>query len=229
MLFIFYISLFLKKINQPLENSLFWILLVLVAGSVVANFLKMYPFGPIRQQLFASPLVILCIIISSLWLGEQLKLAKSTYYLLSISLLLLFFLPKLPRAYQSDQDILAAVSQAIPASVKDTDVYVYYNAKHAAQFHYPDKHYIYGSGSWERGASEPKAQVDSMMQEIISQMQSCEYYLLFTHILYDEDQELIAGLKNIYGAVGITQQKFPGSNVVKVSRCNVIENSKKTQ
>jgi hypothetical protein len=42
------------------EQYLFVVLLVLVSGSIMADVLGVYPFGGIRQHLFAAPLIVLC-------------------------------------------------------------------------------------------------------------------------------------------------------------------------
>jgi uncharacterized membrane protein len=201
-------ALFRKTKNLFGEN-LFFVFITLICGSIMASFLSLYPFGGIRQQLFASPLIIICVVTSLQWLGEMLKLSVYWVIVAVIVLISCYLIPIIPSVYGPKEDILSAVNQGL-STVDDKDVYVYYGALPAVLFHYPDR-------SFYRSHAR-RGELDYMAEEMLEKMQGCYFYLLFSHGYKSEKADLLELLLD-YGIKPVSEQSFANAEVIRLRRC----------
>ena len=192
------------------EQYLFVVLLVLVSGSIMAAVLGLYPFGGIRQHLFAAPLIILCTAQAVVSLGAR-------YHKYGIAALVLLFavvavidsIARLPQAYSEREDVVSAVMEGLK-NVPDSKVYVYYGAKPAVAFHYP--HRAFYKGRQGRG------QIKLIGEEILRLTASCQVSILFSHVHKSEDDEILAFLASS-GLQILNLKKYHRASVATLSRC----------
>ena len=185
-------------------------LVILVGGSVVAAAIGVYPFGGIRQQLFATPLIVLCTTQSVIWLGALLgKRGTGIVMIGLISVVSLNSLSRLPRVYGEKEDIISAVSEGLKG-VPDSNVYVYSGARPAVTFHYPRRNFF--EGAYARG------DIERIGREIIELNNSCDVSILFSHVFKDEDEKILAVVERS-GLSLIEEKKYHGASVAKLSRC----------
>ena len=81
------ITLARKKTCELINMNLFLVLIILLGGSVVAALIGAYPLGGIRQHLYATPLVILCVSQSVISVSELTR-GKYTTFTLALAILL---------------------------------------------------------------------------------------------------------------------------------------------
>ena len=186
------------------------VLVILVAGSILAASIGAYPFGGIRQHLFATPLIVLCVAQSVVTLGSVLPQKGMAMAVFVFALIVSFnSLFKVPPVYAEKEDIISAVSEGLKG-VPDSDVYVYYAARHAVEFHYPEHKFFIGEA--DRG------DIERIGKEIVALTKHCSVSVLFSHVFKDEDHQILAYLENA-GLTLIEDKKYRGARVVKLSRC----------
>jgi uncharacterized membrane protein len=185
-------------------------LAVLVAGSLSAAFLGLYPFGGLRNHLFATPLVVLCATWCALVIAQRLRRAWSAMatagiaaYLVSASA------AALPRVYEERQDIVSAVTVGLQG-VPDEEVYAFSPAELALGFHFPDRRFVVGSYM--------PGKIEAIAREASERIGGCKVHLLFTHIYEGQDQRIIEWLVE-HGFTVTRDQPFTGARVTSLTRC----------
>jgi hypothetical protein len=186
------------------------LLAALVAGSLSAAFLGLFPFGGIRQHLFAGPLVILCVVTSAWWLSGKIGMGARAFLGLAVVGILAACLPRLSSAYVELEDVVSAVRREFEA-VEGKDVYVYYGAIPAVRFHFPDRGFRLSTGG--------RGEIGFTGREIVDQMRSCDFYLLFSHVFQSEDRDIVAFLQS-QGMRAVGRRDYVGASVVKLRQCD---------
>jgi hypothetical protein len=187
-----------------------WLLVILVAGSILAAIIGAYPFGGIRQHLFAAPLIVLCVAQAAVSLGSVFgRKGMTTAVFVFGFMVFLNSLVQAPPVYAERQDIISAVSEGLEG-VPGSNVYVYYAAKHALKFHYPEHQFVVGP--WRRG------DIDLMGKEIIALTKECSVHVLFSHVTRNEDDRILDYLGDV-GLTVVEDKRYSGARVVKLSRC----------
>lgn len=183
----------------------------LFVGLIVASnglaLLHLYPFGGIRQQLFASPVLILATVSAGMWFLRNYKYKNITLLLF----ILVYVVPSswinISRAYSEVEDIISPVSQINPG-IEDRSVFVYSSAIPAIKFHYPKrKFYLSKSG---------RGHIESMINEVVK-LGNRKIYLLFSHIYMADDQQLLSQLKKA-GYVVLDDKKFKRSRLILMEK-----------
>lgn len=195
--------------NWRAKPNFFLVLLILFGGSIVAASIGVYPFGGIRQHLFATPLIVLCVAQSVIALGSVFGQKGTTMAVIAFSLLVSFnSLIAVPRAYAEKEDIVSAVSEGLEG-IPHSNVYAYYAARHALEFHYPDHQFYAGKPA--------RGDIDIIGEEIVSLVEEKSVYVLFSHVFKDEDDQILDYLADD-GLTLIEDKKYRGARVVKLSR-----------
>ena len=206
------ITLIRKKGKEFTNMHLFLVLIILLGGSIVAAFLRLYPFGGIRQHLYAAPLIILCVSQSLISMSELTRGKYAAFpLLLGIFLCSAASIIHIPRQYREIQDIVSAISN-IKGEVNDESIYIYYMSIQAVDFHYPNRKFIRGTPA--------RYQIDVMGNEIIEQIQDCHVSVVFTHVWKTEDEEIIAYLKES-GLTLFEERNYAGARVLDFTSCEL--------
>jgi hypothetical protein len=206
-LFVFLIVVtFSRFVLEPArlrQEPILLLFVVLFGGSVVAAFLRLYPFGAIRQQLYAAPVVILATVRAGalLWSQFDIQWRRLTFGGLA-AIVLAASVMRIPGTYGEREDTRSAVT----IGLKDADpknVYVYYMAVPAVDFHYHDR-------DFKRGTT---GDVAAMADEAIQVASDRKLYLLFSHIVYNDDNRLIAELR-ARGWIVVRDEQYIGSRAL---------------
>lgn len=184
--------------------------LLLVGGSISLSILGLYPYGGLRQHLFASPLAILAAAASFLWLVQNYKHWRILIAVFFVFVVLSSSIQGLPVAYRDQQNITAPVGD-IPSDVSDGKVFVYCGAVPAVKFHFPDRNFFLSKCATGR--------LDEMGKEV-RDLGGGTVALVFAHMRFHEDHELVKRLvENRYSLVldqpyEGSQDGYPGSRLV---------------
>jgi hypothetical protein len=111
---------------------------------------------------------------------------------------------QIPTTYEEREDIRSAVMIGLKRA-DPKDVYVYYGAVPAVDFHYLESGFK--RGTWLRG------NIAAMADEAIQVASDRKLYLLFSHIYYNEDDLLIAELR-ARGWLVVGDERYKGSRAV---------------
>lgn len=186
------------------------VLVVLIAGLLLASLLRLYPFGGIRQQLFAAPLLCLCAARAFVWVNDLLPKRRRQ---LIWSVVLLAFLAStarsIPRVYGEIEDIQSAVRDNL-ANVKDGAVYAAYTAVPALRFHFPGRHFHYGSIL----PGHPQA----IAKQAYGSVSGCKFYVVYSHIVRHEAARVNAALERM-GARLDDEARYKDAEVASFVRC----------
>jgi hypothetical protein len=202
-----------KKILSP-ESWLVFGFMLLLAGSILLAVLGLYPFGGLRQHLFASPLAILAVACSFSVLiqnSRRKNLLWGAFFLCSV---VPGSLQGLPFVYRDAQNITTPVAD-LPHSIQDENVFVYYGAVPAVRFHHRNRQF-YLSRSVSGQVPEMVAEVSSLDGEVVA--------LLFSHMIFHEDHEIIAQLKQRGYSISLdksyagNQDGYPGSRLAVMKK-----------
>jgi uncharacterized membrane protein len=185
------------------QEPILLLFVVLLGGSVAAAFLRLYPFGAIRQQLYAAPVVILATVRAAalLWSQFDIQWRRLTFGGMA-AIVLAASVMRIPVTYGEREDIRSAVT----IGLKDADpknVYVYCMAVPAVDFHYHDRGFKLGT----------TGDVAAMADEAIQVASDRKLYLLFSHIVYNDDDRLIAELR-ARGWTVVRDERYIGSRAV---------------
>ncbi len=186
-----------------------WTFLLLVLACNLLAVFGMYPHGGIRQHLFAVPAAVVAAVSAIVWLGERTQKheMRASIYGVACLVFAVSALFKLPAAYGDSQDIVTPV-QHIDQFPEEASVFVYYAAVPAVQFHYRDKQFFLSQS--ERG------QLHKMVLEI-EQMNARGIYLLFSHVMLEEDDKLLGMLQG-EGYRLLQDKVYAGSRLVLVQK-----------
>jgi hypothetical protein len=210
-LFVFLIVVTLSRfVLEPArlrQEPILLLFVVLVGGSVAAAFLRLYPFGAIRQQLYAAPVVILATVRAGalLWSQCDIQWRRLTFGGMA-AIVLAASVARIPATYGEREDIRSAVTIGLK-DADPKDVYVYYMAVPAVDFHYPDS-------GFKRGKP---GNIAAMADEAIQVASDRNLYLLFSHIENNDDDLLIAELR-ARGWIVVRDERYIGSRAVYLSR-----------
>lgn len=212
-LFIFLIVVSLARfVFEPArlrQEPILLLFMVLVGGSVVAALLRLYPFGPIRQQLYAAPIVTLAVVRSGALLWSQFDIQWRRLALCSIGAIVLATSAiRMPAVYHEREDILSAVKNGLMGASFE-DVYVYYGAVPAIDFYYPESGF--------RRGTNLRGNVAAMADEASGVASDRKLYLLFSHIFSHEDDLLIAELQTRGWSV-VRDKEYTNSRAVELNR-----------
>ena len=121
-LFVFLIVVTLSRfVLEPArlrQEPILLLFVVLVGGSVAAAFLRLYPFGAIRQQLYAAPIVILATVRASALLWSQFDIQwRRLAFGGMAAIVLAASVMRIPTTYGEREDIRSAVT----IGLKDAD------------------------------------------------------------------------------------------------------------
>jgi hypothetical protein len=203
------ITRFIIRLEQLRREPILLLFVVLVGGCILAAFLRLYPFGGIRQQLFAAPIVILATVCAGAQLYAQFDGQWRRLILSSIAAITLAgSVTKLPAIYSEREDIRSAVTRGLQGA-DPKNVYVYYGAVPAVDFYYSDNDFMRGTG--------PRGNIAAMADEAIRVASDRKLYLLFSHVFSNEDDLLIAELR-ARGWTVVRDRQFTGSRAVYLSR-----------
>jgi uncharacterized membrane protein len=210
-IFLIVVSLahFVFKPARLKQEPTLLLFVVLVGGSVLAGFLRLYPFGPIRHQLYAAPVVTLAIVRAGalLWSQFDIQWRRLTFCSI-VAIVLATSAIRIPAVYYEREDILSAVKNGLMGASLE-NVYVYYGAVPAVDFYYPDTGWK--RGTWLRG------NVAAMADEASRVASDRQLYLIFSHIYSPEDDLLIAELQ-ARGWLVVWDKKYNGSRAVELNR-----------
>lgn len=187
------------------ETKIAVLLLALLGISWVLAFIRLYPFGGLRQQLFATPLITITCCAALHQLALLLRLRSEIVFATAAMLLLPGLVRALPRVYQEQENIRAVVEEIDPAT-EDQSVFVYFAAVPAVEFHYPRRMFF--------KSRSPQRHTEQMAAEVRS-LPGCRKALLFAHILEQDDQSLLSALKAT-GYVVFRQRSYRGAKFVEV-------------
>jgi hypothetical protein len=207
-----------KKISSP-EFRLVFAFLLLLGGSILLAVLGLYPYGGLRQHLFASPLAILAAVSSFFVLIQNCRHKHLLPVLFFSCTVVPGSMQGLPFVYRDAQNISAPVAD-LPTSIQDKDVFIYYGAVPAVRFHHRNRDF-YLSGS-------VSGQVPEMVAEV-SSLDGNEVALIFSHMLFHEDHEIIAQLKQQGYSISLdnsyagNQDGYPGSRLVVMKKPSLSE------
>lgn len=199
-----------KMVFQFPEFYIVIAFLLLVGGSISLSILGLYPYGGLRQHLFASPLAILAAVASFLWLVQNYKHWRILIAVFFVFVVLSSSIQGLPVAYRDQQNITAPVGD-IPSDVLDGKVFVYCGAVPAVKFHFPDRNFSLSKCATGR--------LDEMGKEV-RDLGGGTVALVFAHMRFHEDDELVKRLvENGYSLVldqpyEGSQDGYPGSRLV---------------
>jgi hypothetical protein len=189
------------------RDPILLLFVVLVGGSVAAAFLRLYPFGAIRQQLYAAPVIILATVRAGALLCSQFDIQWRRLTIGGVAAIVLAAsLMRIPATYGEREDIRSAVT----IGLKDADpknVYVYYMAVPAVDFHYRDS-------GFKRGTPGNPA---AMADEAIQVASDGKLYLLFSQLQNNDDDLLIAELR-ARGWIVVRDERYIGSRAVYLNR-----------
>ena len=116
---------------------------------------------------------------------------------------------RLPIAYVDREDIISAVTEGLEG-IPDREVYVYYGAQPAVDFHFPGRRFVRGKAS--------RGNIQGMGEEILALARPCNVSVLFSHVMYQEDRKLLAFLEKS-GLHLIGRHAYRGTSVARFSRC----------
>ena len=196
---------FKNRSLKSVEKRILFVVIALLISSNLLAFLGLYPFGGMRQHLFATPLILLATVSSCVFLFERTK--HSGIYI--AALVALIVIPasvlKLNTAYGEVEDIKSPIMKIDMMATGDR-VFIYYGAIPAIKFHYSERGFYLSKAK--------RRDIKSMYHEIMA-LNSCNIYLVFSHIYRNEDEDLVSLLlKN--GGVVVSDDKFRGSRLVRI-------------
>jgi len=155
-------------------------------------------------------LAILAAVASFFWLVKSLKHRRILLGAFFAIVVLSGSIHGLPIVYRDQQNITSPVGD-IPGDVEDEKVFVYYGAVPAMRFHFPERHFFLSQCVTGQVAE---------MEEEVRALGHGEIALVFTHMLFYEDYDLVGRLlKNGYSLVidkpyPGSQDGYPGSRLV---------------
>jgi uncharacterized membrane protein len=170
-----------------LEAHIVYCFLLLVFGSIVFAFLGLYPYGGLRQHLFAVPIALVAVSSAAVWLCQASGLGRARCvrtYAVAILVVCISYALYIPNAYREVQDVIRPVLD-IDQTHEDATVWVYYSSVPAVRFHHPEKAFVLSTAK--------RGQVSEMAEEI-SEISSEKVYLLFSHMMLKEDTNLVRSL-----------------------------------
>ena len=199
-----------KMVFQFPEFYIVIAFLLLVGGSISLSILSLYPYGGLRQHLFASPLAILAAAASFLWLLQNYKHRRILIGVFFVFVVLSSSIQGLPIAYRDQQNITSPIGD-IPSNIQDGKVFVYCGAVPAVKFHFSNRDFFLSQCA--------NARLDEMKKEV-RDLGGGTVALVFAHMRFHEDDELVKGLvENGYSLVldqpyDGSQDGYPGSRLV---------------
>jgi hypothetical protein len=189
---------------------------ILFLGSIAAAFLRLYPFGGIRQHLFAAPILALVVSRSFFWTIDRVRsrLMRNLFLGAALFATAAAAARNLPESYAETEEVVAPVRNYV--RVPDEAVYVHHGAVPAVVFHFPDRAFRYGS--------RLRGRPNEIAAEILVGAEACVQTLIFTHVFLGEDEEVLMLLTN--GGVRIIedvhdQEKTGGARIVAINVCSV--------
>jgi hypothetical protein len=210
-LFVFLIIVTLSRlVLEPAwlrREPILLLFVVLVGGSVAAAFFRLYPFGAIRQQLYAAPVVILATVRAGALLLSQFDIKWRRLAIGGVAAIVLAAsLMRIPATYGEREDIRSAVTIGLK-DANPKNVYVHYMAVQAVDFHYPDS-------GFKRGTA---GNIAAMADEATRVASDRKLYLLFSQLQNNDDDLLVAELR-ARGWIVVRDQRYMGSRAVYLSR-----------
>lgn len=187
------------------ETKVAALLSALLVASWGLAFLGLYPFGGIRQQLFATPLIAITCCAALDQLAALMRFRSTAVFAVAAVLLLPGLVRALPRVYQEQENIRSVV-QEIDATTGDQDVFVYFAAVPAVEFHYPERKF-FTSRSQQGQTAQMLAEVEALP--------GCRKAILFAHILERDDEALLSSLQN-RGYVVLRHRSYRGAKFFEV-------------
>jgi hypothetical protein len=188
-----------------------WFLLacaVLLAGIIAAAFLDLYPFGGIRQHIYAAPLFVL----AGAWLLHGIGLMLRPHGLwLAAGILAACLAPIvrwLPMTYAEGQDVVRPVSEHL-ADTEDSEVFVFWGARDAVRFHFPERRFLTSAAGL--------GQTDESIADIAGHVGSDGLWLLLAHGVSGEQDAVLAGLE-ARGVHVLERHVYVGSQLVRLAR-----------
>ena len=187
------------------ETKVAALLSALLVVSWVLAFLGLYPFGGIRQQLFATPLIAITCCAALDQLAALTRLRSTVVFALAAFMLLPSLVRALPRVYQEQENVRAVVQEVGPTT-EDQSVFVYFAAVPAVEFHYPGR-IFFKSRSEQEQTAQMVAEVESLP--------GCRKAIVFAHILERDDEALLSSLKE-KGYVVLRHRSYRGAKFFEV-------------
>ena len=201
--------------KNKFDYSLLILFLTLVYGSIFASILGLYPFGSIRQQLFATPLILIMMVNIIYIILEKININRNIVVVLFFTYIASICIPQIPIIYREITDIKSPLraSKILESNtqIKDENVYVYYAAQPAINFYVSKKRFYMGKSM--------RGNIDGMTAEIINNLPGCEKFLIFSHIYLDEDQ-LVKTKLVASGYKVIEEYKAQDANIIKINNCS---------
>lgn len=181
----------------------------LLISSLGLSFLGLFPFGGLRQHLFATPLIVVTLVNMIASVIRHIRLPDWTLYVVVATCLLILDIRGLRRVYRENENI-GSVVNAISPSVLDTSVFVYFAAVPAIDFHFSNRGF-YRSRALDGDIAGMTTEVEAL--------NGCNKALVFSHILRNDASALIQALsQNNYKI--IDQRAFKGAKLYQISRCD---------
>ena len=198
-----------RRLFLLVESRIIIVWVGVLAASLALSFFGLYPFGGIRQHLFSTPLAILAATSAFVYLVQSRKVFN-LYFCSTIFVIFIIAqsVAKLPNIYREIEDLSTPISR-IENNTLDSQVFVYYGAVPAVNFHYPERHFY--------NSRAKRGDIVGMLDEV-SNLENCSVYLVFTHIFKTEDEELVSLLTD-KNYIILSDEKFYGSRLIKADKC----------
>jgi uncharacterized membrane protein len=205
---IFGISRIRRGAAQGVEARVVFALFTLILLSWALTFLHLYPFGGMRQHLFATPLIVLATVAAFVKLGEACRIPPWLGALALTAVITPPLIKKIPRVYREHQDIRSTVN-AISSEVGDESVFVYFAAIPAVSFHFPERGFYH--------SKTREGDIRAMADEIEA-LPGCKRALVFSHILKEDDKGVVQEIGRL-GYRTIRKKVFKGTALYEISKC----------
>lgn len=157
----------------------------LVMISVAAALLRVYPFGGIRQHLFAAPAILTATCIATLWLARYFQ-ARNSFAATALACLVVGLVaPGVRSAYGRAENVCPVIDAHL-RGVDDASVYVYFPSLPAVEFHYPHRRFVRGAPGSELA--------EATVRDVVERMQGDDLWIVASHAADEAIQDVVAGL-----------------------------------
>lgn len=173
---------------------------------LLCSLLRLYPYGPIRQCLFLSPVLCLLASASVVHVAEKIPGRSGQVTFAAMILIIVasgIFQIRLLKPYAEIEDI-QPVLQSLKTQIQPGDrVYVYPNAVFAVDFYLRnrDPRFIYG----DYHQQTPSKYIDDIQSNVGPA--SKRLWIVFSHIYRDEDQRIISDLNACWNVQPVMSAK----------------------
>ena len=197
-------------LDKNVERQLVFPAFLLFAMPLSMSAMGLYPFGGIRQLVFAEPVILVCLIVVGDYILGITGLNRKIVVGLSAVIVLGSSIAQYSDVYSEFEDMVSAI-RSIPQSLNDENVYITPGAVPSVEFHYPDRRFY-------RSETRAVNDYDFMAKEVSNHIQGCLMYMVFPTAHFGEDVALVEVLHR-QGWEQSSKLKFKGAEVIAMKRC----------